>query len=213
MKTLLILSFLVYFWNNSAAEKPSVDDVILETIGNLHKATTNQEVQSCVGKLERIATAEPKRWEAHYYLAYSRIMLSFREENGEKKDAILDQAEADIQKSLDLKGDKSELNALLAYLYQARIQVNAMRGMQYSSLASETLEKAIQLNPSNARAHLLMGLNVYHTPKMFGGGAQKALQHFVKAMDCYEKADSVVGIFPHWGKVKAQAMIEACQKE
>jgi hypothetical protein len=32
-------------------------------------------------------------------------------------------------------------------------------------------------------------------------------------MDCYDKADSVTGIFPHWGKVKAQAMIEACQKE
>ena len=82
MKTLLILSFLVYFWGNSNAQNTSTDTVILETIDKLHLAVTIGEVQACVGKLERIAAAEPKRWEVHYYLAYSRIMYSFREEIG-----------------------------------------------------------------------------------------------------------------------------------
>lgn len=213
MKTVFIFSILVYFWGSTNAINPSTDEVILETVGKLHLAANIEEVQACVGKLERIAAAEPKRWEPQYYLAYSRIMLSFREQNGEKKDAILDQAELDIKKSMELGGDKSELNALQAYLYQGRIQVNAIRGMKYSSMAADALDKAIKLNPANARAHFLLGMNVYHTPKMFGGGAKKALPHFKKALECFDKSSGVKSIAPHWGVEITRQMIASCGEE
>ncbi len=95
---------------------------------------------------------------------------------------------------MELGGDKSELNALQAYLYQGRIQVNAIRGMKYSSMAVDVLDKAIKLNPANARAYFLMGMNVYHTPKMFGGGAKKALPHVKKALECFGKSSGVKSI-------------------
>ena len=212
MKTLLILSFLVYFWTNASAENSTFDTAVMQTIDRLHQASSIEEVLSCVSQLERMAMAEPKRWEAHYYLAYARIMLSFRESDGEKTDQILDRAELDIEKAQEVGADPSELNALQAYLYQGRIQVNSFRGMKYSGMAAESLEKAIRLNPSNPRAHLLMGMNVFHTPSMFGGGAKKALPHFEKAMACFEGAPVASTLHPHWGRELAQDMVEECQK-
>jgi cytochrome c-type biogenesis protein CcmH/NrfG len=212
MTTLFILSFLGYFWNGAEADASKFEAAVLQTIDQLHQASSVEEVKSGVSKLERLAVAEPNRWEAHYYLAYARIMHSFREADGETIDAILDQAEQDITKSLELGGDASELNALQAYLYQGRIQVSSFRGMKFSGLAAEALEKAIGLKPSNARAHFLMGMNVYHTPSMFGGGARNALPHFEKAVECYNTATSSSNIYPHWGREMAQQMTDKCKK-
>ncbi len=61
MKTVLIFSILVYFWGSTNAINLLTDEVILETVGKLHQAANIEEVQACVGKLERIAAAEPKR--------------------------------------------------------------------------------------------------------------------------------------------------------
>lgn len=211
MKTVLILSFLVYFWGNVQAVNPEFETVVLETVDQLHRAETLASAQSCADRLERIATAHPKRWEGYYYLAYARITLSFRVSGGDHKDAILDQADADIKRALELGGDDSELNALQAYVYQGRIAVNGMRGMKYSGMAAEALEKAIRQNPSNGRAHFLLGMNVYHTPAMFGGGAKNALAHFEKAMSCF--GDSVERtLAPHWGKEITLSMIERCKQ-
>ncbi|GAO27820.1 hypothetical protein [Geofilum rubicundum] len=212
MRTLLILSFLIYFWTQANAETSPFEAAVLQTVDQLHQASSVEEVKSCVSRLERMAVAEPERWEARYYLAYARIMHAFRESDGETIDAILDQAERDIEKSLELGGDASELNVLQAYLYQGRIQVSSFRGMKFSGLAAEALEKAIGLKPSNARAHLLMGMNVYHTPSMFGGGAQNALPHFEKAVACYQTASSPSALYPGWGQEKAQQMMEECKK-
>lgn len=212
MKTVLILSFLVYFWGNVQAINPEFETVVLETVDQLYRDQTIETGQSCVGKLERIVAAHPKRWEGYYYLAYARITLSFRVSNGDQKDAILDQAEADIKQSMALGGDASELQALQAYVYQGRIAVNGLRGMKYSGMASEALEKALRLNPDNGRAHFLLGMNVYHTPSMFGGGEKNALPHFEKAMTCFTNNSEEPTIAPHWGKEITLNMIEKCEQ-
>lgn len=211
MKTLIILTILIYIWGKTQAETPSLDKAVSETLMQLHTAGSSDELYACVAKMERIAAAAPDRWELLYHLAYCRINTSFRESNGKLKDDILDHAEQEINSALNLGGNKSELLALQAYLYQGRIQVNASRGMKYSRMAAETLEQAIALDANNPRAHFLMGQNVFHTPKMFGGGPKNALPHFHRAMECYTASKQTNLLSPAWGKEITLQMISACE--
>ena len=189
------------------------ENVMKESLVLLDSAKTTEEMQAVVGKFERIAMTETTRWEPLYYEAFAQINTSFREKDGEKKDAILDLAEANIEKALEINGDKSELYALQGYLYQGRIQVSAMRGMTYSRKAAEILEKAIEANPENPRALFLMAQNIFYTPKMFGGGAKNALPKFQDAKLKFEKEAGKEGIMPKWGAKSNNRMIEACNKD
>jgi tetratricopeptide (TPR) repeat protein len=184
-----------------------------ESLALLDSAKTTEEMQAVAGRFERIAMTETTRWEPLYYAAFTQINMSFGVKDGDKKDAILDVAEKNIEKALGINGDKSELYALQGFLYQGRIQVNPMRGMTYSQKAAEILEKAVEANPENPRALFLMAQNIYYTPKMFGGGGKNALPKFLDAKSKFEKEASKDGIMPKWGAQSNLRMIEACNKD
>lgn len=189
------------------------ENAMKESLVLLDSAKTMDDLQAVAGRFERIAMTESTRWEPLYYAAFAQINASFREKDGEKKDAILDVAEKNIEKALSINGDKSELYALHGFLYQARIQVNPMRGMTYSQKAAEIIGKAVEANPENPRALFLMAQNIYYTPKMFGGGGKVALPKFQEAKVKFDKEAGKEGIMPKWGAKSNDRMIEACGKE
>jgi len=210
MKKLIITAIALTMLGNVMAHQPNFESAIKETLSLLDSAKTPVDMHNVIGRFERITLAEGKKWEAHYYLAYTRINSSFWEKDGEKKDAILDEAQKSINKALELDGDKSELYALQGFLYQGRIQVSAMRGMTYSPKAAEVLEKSIKTNPENPRAYFLLGQNLFFTPAMFGGGSKNALPKFLAAKEKFEKENGKEGIEPKWGSKSNLRMIEKC---
>jgi tetratricopeptide (TPR) repeat protein len=213
MKKLIITAIALTLLGNVMAQQPNFESAIKETLTLLDSAKTPADMQQVIGRFTRITQAENNRWEAFYYLAYTQIYFSFWEKDGDKKDAILDEAQKSIDKALKVNGDKSELYALQGYLYQGRIQVSSMRGMTYSPKAAEVLEKAIKENPENPRAYFLLGQNIYYTPSMFGGGSKNALPKFQKAKELFEKFNGNSGIEPKWGVKLNQRMIDNCLKE
>lgn len=161
---------------------------------------------------QRIAQAEKTRWEPFYYAAYCRILAAFMEQDKDKVDAILDPAEADINSALAINAKNSEVYTIQAMLYQARISVSFTRGMKYSGMANESIEKAIVMNPSNPRAYYIKGQNIFYTPSMFGGGAENAKPHFEKALAIFNAQSTTAKDFsPAWGKKKTIAMLKACE--
>lgn len=61
-------------------------------------------------------------------------------------------------------------------------------------------EDAIKANPKNARAFFLKGLGKLRTPAMFGGGPDKALPEFEKAIALYkEQKTESESVLPDWG--------------
>jgi hypothetical protein len=184
-----------------------------ESLALLDSAKSNEDMQSVASKFERIAMTETTRWEPLYYEAFVQINMSFREKDGDKKDAILDVAEKNIEKALAIDGDKSELYALHGFLYQGRIQVSPMRGMTYSQKAAEILNKSIEENPENPRPLYLMAQNIFHTPKMFGGGKKNALPKALEAKELFEKEKGKDGIGPKWGAKSNLRVIEACNED
>jgi hypothetical protein len=212
MKKLLVIVFAVFTVTASFGQ-PSLEKAINEGLVLMDSAKTIQDVQSVVNRFQRISMAEPDRWEPLYHLAYTQIMLSFWEQNSETRDKILDQAEESINKALEMQGDKSELHALLGFLYQGRIQVDGSRGMTYSMKAKDILEQAMHENADNPRAFFLMAQNIYYTPKAFGGGAENALPIYMAAGEKFTKEAPKTGCGPKWGAKTNARAIEQCNKE
>jgi len=207
MKTLfsiiLILSSLCASANNyTETMKTSID--------KLFKAKTVAELDQLASLFYRIGEKEQSEWLPYYYAAYAHTHSTFFMNDADSIDVVLDKAQATLDQLLKKKEDESEVHVLQALIYSLRI-TSASRGFKYSSLSAEALTKAESLNANNPRIHYCRGNNVLHTPKMFGGGASKALEHFKKAAELYVVSKDENSLLPTWGEKHNRQMLEKCQ--
>lgn len=157
---------------------------------------------------ERIAESETDKWIPAYYCCFIQIRMSHKSKDA---DAILDKAQLWLDKATKANGEKSELAVLQAWLHQMRINVSPMaRGMKYSQLASESLGAASAMNPENPRIYYLDGMNIFHTPKAFGGGAENACPKFTLAQQKFNAFKLANPIWPNWGKKNNEKMLNNC---
>lgn len=195
------------------AQQNNFECAMKSALTRLDSAKTIAEMEAAATVFERIGIAEANHWEPYYYHAFASIQMSFQEKEGSHKDALLDKAQKSIDQAWAVHGDPSELHTLQGYLYQGRIQVSAMRGMIYSQKAAEVLEQAKIENPKNPRALFLLGQNIYHTPKMFGGGSRNALAKFKEAQSLFEAFRPKTELWPQWGACSNKQMADVCLKE
>jgi len=206
---LAALSLAAAAQTTPAANKPTAAAAVPAGYADLLGATIKQvmstgdaaELKGLAAKLERAATVAPADWLPRYYQAYALLINVFQsKEDGDAKDATLDQAEAALAKARQLKGDESELLALEAYIYQARLGVSPMlRSMKYSRMVTEAVAQAKALNPNNPRPYLVGANNVYFTPSMFGGGAEAARPLYLEAQAIFAAYQPANALAPSWG--------------
>ncbi|WP_426490874.1 hypothetical protein [Hymenobacter sp. 102] len=172
------------------------------TIQELMSTGDPAQLKLVFNKLERAAAVAPQDWLPRYYQAYARAITCFvSKEDGDVKDAYLDQAEAALAQARKLRGDESELLVLQAYIHQARLGISPMlRSMKYSALVTETLSQAKKLNPANPRIYLVQANNVYYTPAMFGGGAEAAKPLYQEAQTRFAAFTPSSAVAPNWGE-------------
>ena len=90
---------------------------------------------------------------------------------------------------------------------------NPLSGMTLGPKAGGLLERAKELEPKNPRVWLISGQSAMFTPKMFGGGVDKAEQEFRKAITFYE-TDRPAAPAPSWGRADAYVWLgQALQKQ
>ncbi len=154
-------------------------------------------------KLVLIAKKYPDQWAPQFYAAYSRIQLSYFEQEAAKKDAILDEADNYIAEAVRLLGkETSETEVLAATSANSRIGADPRnRYQKYGKIFEEHLEKAKTMNADNPRIYLQKGISKFYTPKMFSGGKKAAMPYFEKAQTLFaaEKRDDIEK--PYWGKM------------
>jgi tetratricopeptide (TPR) repeat protein len=213
MKTAFMITLLLVSAMATAQTGSATEEAITRSLHTLHTAATDEEMQTAVNQLERIALAAPSQWEPHYHYAYAIANLSFREPDTRQKDQLLDRAEKALTQSRKAGGDVSELETLQAFIYQARIMADGSRGMQYSEMAMRALEKALGLNPDNPRAQYLLGMNILHTPEPFGGGKANALPWLQKAVDNFQSQQVDSPIYPSWGEQAARHVLARSKKQ
>lgn len=213
MKKLVSLTMMVMMTAGVFGQPAGAEQAINENLQLLDEAKTVEDVRNVVNRFERIALAEPERWEPTYHYAFSQIMLTFWEQNTEVKVKLLDNAEININKAMELNGDKSELHALLGFLYQAKLTAEPGLAMTYSQKASEVFGQALYENPENPRAMYLLGMNIRYTPEGFGGGCANAMPKLIAAKVLFEKEADKQGILPRWGSKSNSEAIAACNGE
>ena len=200
-----ITLFLLLFC--SVAYAQDVEAMLTEKVKLLDKSYNLKELQTLANDFEHLTTVAPTNWLVNYYVAYTNIRLADQSSGG-SIDSYCNLAEKYIkiaEKQPD--ADASEINALYAYLYSAKVKVNPMfRGAKYGKLSREYSEKSIKENPENPRPYLIRAIGIYFTPKVFGGGVAKAKPMLQKALEKFEHFTPKTPNHPHWSKGMAESI-------
>lgn len=198
-----ILPVILVILTGKAAETQNSDDymtVMVKQKKAFRMAVTEKDFYDLAGNFERIAGIETNEWHPLYYAAFCYINMSFISKDLAKKDVFLDKAQEMIDRAIEIYPEESELFVLQGLIYQGRIQINPKeRGKIYALKANDALNKALEFNPDNPRAYYLLGLNVLHSPKSLGGGAESACNYFRKAGEKFEKYIAPHVLSPTWG--------------
>lgn len=212
MKTLtltlvfLLASFIGF--SNEAYQK-----AMTESIEKLFQATTIPAYVEIANQFERISNLEKAEWLPLYYASFAYIMISFQEQENEKKDQYLDQAQKLLDQAMAIDSNESELYMLQGFLYPSRITVDPMtRGMELMPEMNKALDKALELNPDNPRVYYLRATITFHMPEAYGGGAVKALPIYIAAEEKFRIFKPKTPISPSWGKESNEAELKIAQE-
>jgi hypothetical protein len=184
---------------------------MIKTIASIYKADTVTEFMPAINTFERIAVAEKTKWEPYYYASFGYLMMATREQEGTKKDLLLDQAQNALKSASALAPSESEVVALEGFILMMRVTVDpAARGPQVSGQAFAAFSKAITLNPENPRALALMAQMQLGTAKFFNMPATEACETAAKAAGLFDAPVSNP-LAPSWGKQMNEALLAQCR--
>ncbi|MEM9833495.1 MAG: hypothetical protein AAF944_22885 [Bacteroidota bacterium] len=213
MKRLFIS--IASFWITalSFAANPSYEKAMQQAIDQLNQANSPEAYQAVANQFQRIAQVEQEEWLPRYYIGYAYIIQGAMSDDGGQKDQHLDQAQEYLDQAQQIMPEESEIVALQGYLHMIRVTVDAAtRGPEMAPLATQTLAKAVQMNPDNPRALLLLGQMQYGTAQFFGSDTSEACGLINQAVAKFEQAEVASSLHPAWGKNTATASQQACNQ-
>jgi len=211
MKTLLITLVSLFVGSQLAtAQSDKYQKAMEKNVATFDTARSTLTNQSLMAAFARIGQAEKNQWLPYYYAGMCATSLANREPDKARVDGWADQAETFARLADSLSPNNSEVSCLLATVHFARINVDFMaRGPKYSALGAGALQKAMQQNPNNPRAMIVLAQLRNSAPAGFGGDKPMACQLATKATQLYE-TEPTTGIQPHWGRNIARQLVTAC---
>lgn len=83
--------------------------------------------------------------------------------------------------------DWAEPVALLSAVYGLKIAYSPLQGMFLGPTSSKLISKAQKLNPGSPLVWKIYGTSKQHTPEMWGGNLNEAIESYEKALQLYER--------------------------
>ena len=131
------------------------------------------------------ARARPNDAQAHYRLALAHsylaeICLELRD-----KACAMAAAEAGIpaaERAVALRGDLAEHHRVLGTLCGQIVPAKPLLGLKYGRCATESINKALELDPKSSLVHISRGVGNYYLPSALGGGVELAIHDFEHAV-------------------------------
>lgn len=217
MKTLLLIPCTLLLLFSTTGKAQSVDTSLTQTYSAFEAAKTYPQYLLASNQFKLIAKQDPQYWVANYYAAWSIAVISYQETNKDNRDLMLDEADAFFKKIEPMDSTNDEVAVLGGLLAQARLSVApASRHGKYGAIANAYFATAKKLNPNNPRIYYLEGNSLFYTPKLFGGGAEKALPLYEKAQQLFaDDPNAMVKDIrtPYWGKEVNEDMIKKCHEK
>jgi len=196
----------------TSASSPKFMEAMQQKIGQMYNSNTSQDFVDVANAFERIAKAEPEKWEPLYYAAYSYINAGMRAETPEKKDQLLDRALELTSSELADKNEAGEFAVLKGWAYSIKISVDpASRGQEYSQKAYAQIGKALQMNPKNPRAAFMKASMDFGTAQFFGNDPSGICEQFVKAQELAEKEEMKSALWPAWASGAIGYYLQQCK--
>lgn len=166
---------------------------LLAASTDLQSARDRQDkraLQAAVAALEQTAQKSPGDAAAHYRLAQARSYLAEVDLETGDKGAAREAAEAGIraaERAVSLQGSVAENHRILGTLCGQVIPANVLLALKYGRCASESIKKALELDPKNSAAYLSQGVGNYYLPSSLGGGVELAIRDLQKAIQLNPK--------------------------
>jgi hypothetical protein len=217
MKTLNTISVLLALAMLLSANLVLANDgqylsTMQKNIQAVYQAQSVDELQTAVNAFERIGGAEKTKWEPLYYAAFGYIMISNKQTDAAKKDQFLDLAVMAIDKAKALAPAESEIIALEGFVLMMRLSVDpATRGAKYAAQATQSYQKALELNPENPRALGLLAQMQYGAAQFFGSSTTEACGTCRASLEKFETYKSENPLAPMWGKQMSEGLLQGCK--
>lgn len=212
MKKLLLVVFTACMPLLSFAANETYLQKMEETLEKLHQCNSVEDFQQVANTFKTIASVEKKEWLPLYYEAQCYIQMSFADRTGAgTKDAYLDQAWHSLEKVRKLVPDEAELYALQAFYHTGRLVINpAERAMNTAPLISQSIGKALQLDPGNPRALLIQLTNEMGTAQFFGQDTSPMCKQAQTLLETWDSHTPDSPIHPSWGKGQVEDIVKNC---
>ena len=206
---ILLLTFVV---SVAFANDDKYTEQMTKNIEAIYKAQAPDQFQQAINAFERIGNAEKTKWEPFYYASFGYLMQATREQDGGKKDQLLDLAATSLDKAKVIKENESEIVALEGFIYIIRLTVDpATRGPKYSGMAMQSFGKALGLNPENPRALVFMAQMQYGTAEFFKSPTTEACATLTKSLEKFASFKTDNPVAPQWGEGLAEEWKEKCK--
>jgi tetratricopeptide (TPR) repeat protein len=152
--------------------------------------------------LALLEAEKDRETELQYFLAvcdYHLAAYAMAEDKRDMVDRFTAEALENLEKVILARPEWGEPYALSATIMGYQIALHPDRAMELGMRLYTFFGKAEEKGPDDPRVHLLQGISLFYTPAMYGGGADKAIPHLEKAVDCFgrEKVDDPYQ--PSWG--------------
>lgn len=158
--------------------------------------------------LERLAASAQAKTHVQYYLALADYRLSLFEKSDSKEHvAYLSQAIERLEPMIKEQPAGAEPKLLLSLLYGMKMGTSMVLAPFLGPKSSRLSEEAMQIDSTNPRAAMNLGISKYHMPGFFGGSISEATKNLEKAVALYEEAGEPVGMEPSWGRYDAYAWL------
>ncbi len=213
MKKLLlaVICFILLVSIVQGQDASKIDSLILNGKKMINTAVNNwsmNEMRNARAYFERLLSDTTYPWLVHYYIGFTDLRLfynSLSEDDKESAKLFIDNGIEHLEKSVEIKDDFAEGYALLGSLLGNKIGLNPMLGMTLGMKSGRVMYRAFELAPDNPRVSLIAGESSYYTPKLFGGGKEKAMEKIKKAIELFQTFKSQSPLYPSWGYDEAYA--------